>query len=151
MSNDSYLRSPLKLPDSGPAFPVAWLILPWAALAIWAIELGPLVMVAQVTDSAFIGALARGALVRFQIVAGIALFLTWALLYIAWPSHTRVFCWIASIAYLPGWAIGAQLGSHAMSGYPSAVRPAIVAGCVLAAIVVQAYAARVHKEGSGRL
>lgn len=73
-----------------------------------------------------------------------ALVLTWALLYIAWPSHTRVFCWLASAAYLAGWILVAAVNTHTAPVFLSAVRPVVVAGCSIAAIVVQAYAARVH-------
>ena len=145
MSNDSYVRELLKLPNAGPTFPVAWLLLPWAPLTVWAVKLGALILAASEADNGFVDFLTLGGLLRFQIVAGVTLLLTWALLYIAWPSHIRVFCWVASIAYLAGWILSGAVSSHTSAVVLSAVRPAVVAGCAIAAIVVQAYAARVYK------
>ena len=145
MSNNSYVRELLKLPNAGPTLSVAWLVLPWAALTGWAIKLGAVIMAASEADNGFVDFLALAGLVRFQIVAGVALFLTWAFLYIAWPSHTRVLCWVASMAYLAGWLLSAAVSSRTTAVVFSAVRPVVVAGCAIAAIVVQAYAARVYK------
>lgn len=144
VSTSPYIRDLVKLPSTGPAFSVAWLLLPWAALTAWALKVGTFITAASGAANGFVDFLAVGGLVQFQLVAGVALLLTWGLLYVAWPSHRRVFCWVAAAAYVAGWAIVPAFRWHATPSYLHAMIPVLTAGSVIAAVIGQSYAARAH-------
>ena len=146
MSSNSSLRALLDLPGSGPSMSVGWLLFPWAMLAVWAAKLGPLLAITDGSHNSWVEFLSFVALARFQAVTGVAFLVSWAWLYLAWPEHTRVFCWCALVAYLAGFPFAPVSATRALPAYVGALRPALVVVCVIAAIVVQMHSAR-NRDG----
>jgi hypothetical protein len=112
---------------------VLWLAIPWLFVVPWTVH------VAQVLwPSAPMHGFAKGTAAVFMFVdlffLGVpGVLLTWGWLYLSWPEHPRVCCWVAAAGMLSVWVAPISV---------QGIMPMFIALAMIAAIVEQAVAGR---------
>ena len=130
--------SALRQPRANTRRRVLWLAIPWLFPVPWAIHVAQVLSPTAPMQGLAKGVAAVSMFVDVFFIGIPAIILTWGWLFLAWPQHPRVCCWLAAV------------GIASILFAPVAVQgtlPLLIVLAMIAAIVEQAVMG--HRAGLG--